>query len=157
MCLGYRAELQKTEERLRHIRNILKLPADPDIALWIRPEDVARLRQALIEPADHGHGLDVLDTKFRNWGEEWVGSGPITFEPDDWVNARTAGTILGVNANTVGVMRQRGRLVGKWQGSHEGYFYQVKDLWRLQSEKRGRSGGGQALTDRVQADGSSVP
>lgn len=110
----------------------------------------------LPEPAQIG--VADLDSKFIEWGERWHAEIDITYGPEDEVKAKIAGPLIGISGRSIGAMRARGRIKGRWnkpKGDNGHYLYKVADVWELSTKLRGRSWRASGSTDTVSTDGGS--
>ena len=155
---AYRSLAQEQAAALAQCATVLdavdrRLVAFKDPAVLSQIDACVKALSALTPP-------EALDTRFREWGEGWHADIPVHYEQDDWVTAKEAAPIVGLNKGTLGQLRIRGRIKGKWDknlGSRGGWRYRVGDLWKLSTEKRGRDWRARERTDSITTDGSSDP
>lgn len=140
VALSYRAQALEYE---RIIARYQELTKDVDADKLPEPAEV-----------DTAH----LDRKFTEWGESWHCEVEIQYGPDDEVKAKVGGPLIGIDARSLGAMRARGRIKGRWNkpaGSNGHYLYKVADIWELSTKLRGRSWRASGSTDTVSTDGGS--
>lgn len=107
---------------------------------------------------EFGNPVEDLDKRFYDWGESWHAEQNISYQPDDYVTAQEAATLIQLSWNTIHHMRVRGRIEGvyvpKSAGSGKGTWkYKVADIYKLSAECRGRGSNSRKRTDTL-ADSS---
>jgi len=155
IALAYRqaaAEQMARANRMRAVLTAAKLRSlraiDPDLA-----KQITELIKE--KPADVVH---EMDERFLKWGEKW--HTPLrrtSYDPDEMLGAEEAAQLLSVQAATLLTMRRRGRIRGVYVRSQNPHFeFKVADLYKLQSEMRGRNGGKSETTDNMADEKSSA-
>jgi hypothetical protein len=99
------------------------------------------------------------DERFMKWGEGWLDVGPVTYDGDDMVGSRVAGSLVGLAAGTISRYRVEGRIVGVLDEANRCFKYKVDDVYALKAKLRGR---GHNLNnvrakDNVAANGTGAP
>lgn len=142
MALAYRSVAAEQSAAVAQLRDLLT-EIHPKLLKWADNELAGRIHKALA--GIHDTPVAVLDDRFYSWGEEWHTPLPETYELDDWVPAKVAGKLIGISGGSLSRLRRTGRIEatfigGKGTGDRGRFLYQVRDVYALSSELRGREG-----------------
>jgi hypothetical protein len=133
------------------------------VALAYRALAVELLNAAMKAGAEvDPDAIRATDERFMKWGEEWLDTGPVVYNPEDKVIARVAGSLIGVVGGTVGRYRQLGKIKGEWDQVNHCFRYKVADVYELKKQLPGRPRGNKhwkkpGATNRVSANGTGAP
>lgn len=99
------------------------------------------------------------DRRYMKWGEGWLDTGPVTYDGDDMVNSRVAGSLIGLSSGTISRYRVEGRIVGVLDDANHCFRYRVADVYKLKSEirPRGHNLRNAQATSNVSANGTGAP
>lgn len=141
IALHYR---QLAEEQQQRANNLQKLLSTVDLrTLRLMDPDLGEAVEEMLKVigATSDNPVEVADRKFIEWGEDWHTPLEAEYGDDEWVPTKVAAKLLHVSEGTVTTQRLNGRIKGKWNkdpGRTNGWYFLVSDLYRLQSELRGR-------------------
>lgn len=156
VALAYRALAEEQVELIAKLKYALRaldnLPVEN-----VDPELPAKIEELLAFNADDP--VHALDQRFTQWGEQWHSNTPIHYEPDDWVVTKIAANLINISTGALSRLRKTGRIKGRFvrEVGIGGYTYQVKDVYALSEQLRGRAWRTDPSTDTVTDSRSSAP
>lgn len=126
------------------------------MTMWPHPGDspeararrVAHAYRAKLDQIAPGE-CRQLDQMMSRWGQHWVTPRVLSADPDEWLSTADAADLAGVQPDTIGRMRRRGRLTGRQINARK-WEYQAAEIFDTFVRKRTR-------TDNITRNGRSVP
>lgn len=158
IALAYRQVANELQHELEELRRLVE-KIDERAIHWSAGDTVADELQAAKEQRETDRVAE-LDRRFVDWGETWHAEGSITYQDDDYLDAKEAGKLIQLSPEAINQARLRGRLPGIFDavspGARRGTWkYKVADVYKLSVERRPRGWNLNNATDSIRDSGRS--
>lgn len=156
MALAYRQLAAEQQQRATRLRAVLT-GADLKALRSIDKNLATRIADLLKEKV--GDPVHEMDERFLNWGEQWhTPMERTSYDEEEELRTEEAAKLIQIAAGTLLTLRKRGRIKGTYVKDQNPHFeFKVADLYKLQSELRGRNWRKGDPTDTVAGSESSAP
>lgn len=140
VALAYRSLAQQQEQRVAELQKLLA-GVDSRILGWIPDPAVLQAIDDFVAE-QLGDPVGDLDRRFADWGETWHAEVVAHHEPDDWVTAAEAGTLIHCSPQTLTRARMKGLIDGRYvkvAGDSNGrWYFKVAAVYEF--DRTGRKG-----------------
>lgn len=152
IALHYRSLAEEQQKRANDLHQLLTDTVNLKSLRLVDPDLAQALDVIVVTGGQVADAVETADRKFLEWGEEWHTPLEAEYADDEWVPTRVAARLIHIAEGTITRMRLRGRIQGKWRkdpGAANTWVFKVSDLYKLQSELRGRNWKSGPKTDSI--------